>query len=301
MPSATGIYVDTKLFGVRVVLSGDDPLILQAAASLFTDGHDNTGCALSVTLHLRAYDVNHPTEDAMEVTSSCLRLVQGGMIGYADGVRGEGRCEYPADGSGEDAFASVVEALLLFLVAHAGRIPLHASAVMFGETAIILAGRSGMGKSTLALTADRMGLPILSDDTIYVEAVPLCIWAAPRAIHVFEKDAPAGTTGTMRFRSGRWKRALPVTRPRRVAKRSLLCVLERGGIARLTPMDGTGAVAALTAMPEPGYEFYGDRSAMAIRALAADGCWRLTLSHDPSAAIALLTQAFNSLGEVVPA
>ena len=301
MPSATTIYVDTYMFGVRVVLAGDDREILQDAASLFPDRYDDAHHDQAVTLLLQPYDVNHRIDDAMEVTAPRLRLVQDGVVGFADGARGEGCCQYPANGSGRGALAGVIETLVLFLVAHADRIPLHASAIMFGETAVVLAGHSGMGKSTLALSADRMGLPVLSDDTIYIEAAPLRIWAAPKAIHVFEKDAPAGAPGTMRFRSGRWKRALPVSTPRRVAEKSLLCLLERGEVAGLAPLDVVTAVTALTARPEPGYDFYGDRSKTAIRAIAAGGCWRLTLSHDPFAAITLLAQAFSPIAEAVPA
>ena len=51
----------------------------------------------------------------------------------------------------------MINTLVLFLVAQAARTPLHASAIMLGDTAIVLAGRSGSGKSSLALAADRAG------------------------------------------------------------------------------------------------------------------------------------------------
>jgi hypothetical protein len=47
----------------------------------------------------------------------------------------------------------VVEALTLFLVTGADRFPVHASALLTGDTAILLCGPSGAGKSTLAYAA----------------------------------------------------------------------------------------------------------------------------------------------------
>ncbi|MXO58902.1 hypothetical protein GRI89_05030 [Altererythrobacter salegens] len=48
----------------------------------------------------------------------------------------------------------MLEPLALFLVSHNRRIPIHASAIRAGETAILFAERSGAGKSSLALAAD---------------------------------------------------------------------------------------------------------------------------------------------------
>jgi hypothetical protein len=198
----------------------------------------------------------------------------------------------------EGPFGEMLSTVALFLVAQAGRTPLHASAIMMGDTAFVLAGRSGSGKSSLALAADRAGLRILSDDTIYVQIEPhLTVWARPHAIHVFEKDIPQGSSGPLRYRSGRWKRALPITASCMKAERAVLCVLECGTDADLQPLDVEEAIAILTAAPEPGYELYGQRAAEAVRALAQGGCWRMTLSADPSEAIDLLLRRFGGVGK----
>jgi len=288
-----------KLFGVNVRFTSDRRDALDAAITLCPPGdapERGANPAISVTLKVLPPG-GEALADSFCVAKGCLTLSSGGFVLRADGGAGEGSCLYPAGTAmGPDTpFAGMVNTLLLFLVAHAGRTPLHASAVMLGDTALVLAGKSGSGKSSLALAADRAGLAILSDDTIYVQTAPdLRIWAQPRAIHVFEKDAPANAVGSMRYRSGRWKRALPIATVRPMAERTVLCVLDRGDTAALQPLDVEQAVAILTQAPEPGYEFYGARSAEAVRELARGGCWRLTLSADPKDAIDLLRRAFAS-------
>jgi hypothetical protein len=185
--------------------------------------------------------------------------------------------------------ADFINTLVLFMIGHAGRVPLHASAVMLGDTAIVFAGASGAGKSSLALAASSVGLPLLSDDTIFVQTVPIFrIWSLAGPIHVFEKDAPRNAQGGMRFRGGRWKKSLVAPERRHMAERAVLCVLGRGDEPALEPLALEAAVAALTVTPEPGYQFYGEASVAAARALAASGAWQLILSPNPMAAIALV-------------
>jgi hypothetical protein len=164
---------------------------------------------------------------------------------------------------------------------------------MLGETALVLAGKSGVGKSSLALAANRSGIPVLSDDTVFVQTEPrLRIWAMPKAIHVFEKDAPNDGAHGMRLRNGRLKCALPIARPRHVADRAKLCILTRGTRAALEAIGMDEAVFALTDAPEPGYEFYGKRAMDAAYALASSGCFRLSLSCNPAEAIAVVRDRF---------
>ncbi|HUE64553.1 MAG TPA: hypothetical protein VMO78_09285, partial [Rhizomicrobium sp.] len=189
--------------------------------------------------------------------------------------------------------------MVLFLVGHVGRVPLHASAVMLNGTALVFAGASGAGKSTLALAATRAGLPLLSDDTVFVQTAPeFRLWSLAGAIHVFAQDAPADSDGGMRFRAGRWKKALAAPRRRQVAHDAVLFVLERGEKVGLTPLPEDAAVRCLTANPESGYQFYGNASIAAARALAAQGAWRLTLSADPAEAIGMVLKRFANRGGI---
>lgn len=61
--------------------------------------------------------------------------------------------------------------------------PLHASAVAFGEAAVLLTGRAGSGKSTLALSLIGLGGVLVADDRVAVERRAEALWlAAPEAI-----------------------------------------------------------------------------------------------------------------------
>lgn len=195
----------------------------------------------------------------------------------------------------ERLLTEVVDPLVLFLLTHSGRIPVHASALLLGDTAVVLAGRSGSGKSSLALAAHHAGLPVMSDDTVYVQLEPhFAVHAAPRPIHVFAQDAPAGHTGTFRLRSGKWKTALPLPADApRHAHRAALCVLEKGDRVALEAIDIPTTLERLTGDIEAGFDLFRDEMPTAIRALAANGAWRLQLSRDPAEAIARLVARFG--------
>ena len=308
MPREIAISQTFTVFGVRVVLQSEDCDALDAAQAVFDEWNnpDLFEGDAEIYVVLNAYDVNETTPaDASHVEGTSLAITSHGVSAWADGMAGRGRCNYPHGAANDSTFSEMVNTVVLFLLAHTGRIPVHASAVMLGDIAVILAGKSGSGKSSLALAANRAGLPILSDDTVFVQTeLGFRIWALTKAIHVFEKDAPADAAGgAMRFRSGRWKRALPIATPRHMAKRAVLCVLTRGDKVALDQMAEDEAVAALTETLESGYEFYGERSAAAIRALATGGCWRLTLSGDPAEAIEAVWRTFalgNASEQAVP-
>ena len=99
-----------------------------------------------------------------------MSLRFGTTIVTADTARRHGACAFPSGAEAGEAFAEAINTVVLFLVAHAGRTPVHASAFMRRDMAVVLAGRSGAGKSTLALAALKAGFPILSEDTIFVRA-----------------------------------------------------------------------------------------------------------------------------------
>ena len=60
-----------------------------------------------------------------------------------------------------------------------GLLPLHAAAVLFGESAVAFAGPSGVGKSTLAAWFQDLGHAVLADDLLALEIDPEGI---PRAL-----------------------------------------------------------------------------------------------------------------------
>jgi hypothetical protein len=301
MPSSPGkICSDIVLFGVRVAFSSDNQRALDLALTLYADWRDNDAPedGETVRIALSPYSVNQTFVDQHDVEGPRLAIRRKGIAVTADGGAGTGSCTFPCDADSDD-IADLINTMVLFLVGHAGRVPLHASAVMLDGTAIVFAGASGAGKSTLALAASRAGLPLLSDDTVFVQTSPVfSLWSLAGAIHVFAKDAPPGSDGAMRFRGGRWKRSLIAPERRYVAREAVLCILERGDAASLTPLTAEEAVRSLTANPEPGYQFYGDASVAAAHALAGGGAWRLTLSADPAEAIALILRRFAKQGGI---
>jgi hypothetical protein len=285
-------YRDIMLLGVRVVFQSDEPALLARVAAAYASWIGADGPEEDLAVYVVIESGSAPKRRESFASGTKLAVAMEAAWLEADGASGCGHAILYSDTANE-ALVEILNTIVLFLVAHQGRIPLHASAILLDDTAIVFAGRSGSGKSSLALAASRDGLPVLSEDTIFVQTEPrFRIWSVARAIHVFEQDAPLETGAGMRFRSGRWKKIIPIVSSRRTAEHAVLCVLARGGQASLAPMGQEEAVVQLTADPEPGYQFYEQRSVAAARALAAAGAWRLTLSSDPARAIALLRRTF---------
>lgn len=297
MPSE--FWGDTNLFGIRISFRANHRDALRAALSVFSkwdcDGQPAQEASIYVVLNAR--DAVRTMSDSVRIDGPHLSIVCNGIALRANGRRGRGACIFPGQDASGSAFREAIHTIVLFLVAHAGRTPIHASAIIIGGRAIVLAGRSRSGKSSLALAADRAGLPVLSEDSVFVQIEPtLCVWSLAEAIHLLEADAPGELAGGIRVRSGCVKRALPIADPRRNADKASLCIIARGDSVGLDKIQPDEAVRVLTEAPEPGFEYYGVHSERAIRAITAGGCWRLTLSHDPDAAIATLIAAFSAHG-----
>jgi hypothetical protein len=293
---------DLVLMGVAVSFEADDAGLLRAAVAGYPPPSDAPIRDDAPPLRLRLA-LAPPSPESLDgaeavaarVDGRRLALSGGGVTGHADADRREARCAVPRALAADPArlVAEVLDTLLLFLVTRSGRIPVHASGIVAGGTAAVLAGASGSGKSTLALAAQRAGLRVLSDDTVYVRpGPPPLLWGLPRPIHVYPADAGAGE-GAMRLRSGRWKRAVPVSPDPTPAGRAALFLLERGERVSLEPVDPATAVERMVAMLEPGFDHFRDALPAAVHALAAAGAWRLTLSADPAAAVAAIHRAIT--------
>lgn len=295
MKSDVGLRWDMAPFGVPVVLSTDDPDLLATASAACADwlaDAPSAGPPIEVRLELGA----RPCVEAVaeiRVEGRRLTLAGAGIAGEADADLQRARCVVPSRLLGDPAAmaAEVTDTLLLFLLARSGRAPVHAAGVVLGETALVLAGPSGSGKSTLALASMARGLPILSDDTLYIQLRPgLRVWGVRRPLHVFPQDAPRFTDGR-RLRGGKLKAVVPLAdgAAARFADKALVILLERGerlGLERVTAED---AVAGLSRL-DPGFDLLPQESAEAARALAGQGGWRLTLTRDPGAAVDLLCE-----------
>jgi hypothetical protein len=294
---AIGTSLQLLIMGRPVVIRASDPALMAAVAGAYADWRliDRTD-GPPIQLRLEAGDeaVAGPLE--IEVEGRHLRMTGPGVEGRADARALTGFCKVPRDWATQPArlAGEVTDTLLLFLLTRSGRTPLHAAGVMCGGTAVVLAGPSGSGKSTLSLAAMARGLQILSDDTVYIQLQPrLRIWGFPRPVHVFPADAP-GFIQETRLRGGKLKMVVPVPpRPELpVADQAAVVLLERGEAVGLQPVEASAAAAALSRL-EPGFDLLSRESAEAIAAVTALGCWRLTLTRDPAAAIDALLDHFS--------
>jgi len=157
---------------------------------------------------------------------------------------------------------------------------------------VLLAGRSGSGKSSLALAAQRQGLEVLCEDTCFVQLEPsLSVWGWPGAIHLDPKDAPEGQFA-QRTRGGRQKVAVPRLVSRPFADYALLIAIEPGDNLRLERITAE-KVCGLLRPVEPGFSRMRREIGHALQLLAGEGAWQLTLSGNPDDAVALLRQRFR--------
>ena len=279
--------------GVPTLIIADHPALLETALAAYADWVGEAPAAAPV-IELRlglGGASSGKVSDGIRIEGSRLALADAGIDGRADARTGRARCVVPPRLLDDPpAIAEAIDTLLLFLLARMGRPPLHAAGLMLGDTALLLAGPSGSGKSTLALAWAAEGLPVLSDDTVHLQLEPeFRIWSFARPIHVFADEAPPGDHA-IRVRSGKRKAAVrlpPASGARRSADRAVLVVLDRAARPALDPIDAEDAVAALMRL-DPGFDLLPLESARAIRAAARGGAWRLALTGDPAAAIALL-------------
>lgn len=280
--------------GIPTEIIADDSALLDAATASFaslTSDPVKGDPDIGIRLHwndLATVRVGF----AVSVKGSCLTLEGQGILGRADAAIGVAECSLSrAYGADPGALEEIGETLLLFLLTHRGRVPLHAAAVMFGETALLLTGPSGSGKSSLALAARRQGLEVLSEDTTYVQLDPrLTVWGWPGAIHLHPKDAPEGDFA-QRHRAGRIKVAIPRQFTREHADQAIIVALEPGDALQLERITTDQLLSRLSPL-EPGFSLFRREFAKTIGTLARAGTWRLTLGKDAHEAIAFLRERF---------
>jgi hypothetical protein len=183
----------------------------------------------------------------------------------------------------------VLEAAVLALLSCYDRHPVHAAAVAHRGHALLLAGPSGTGKSTLAYACHAEGLDLLGDDHVRVQLAPsLHIWGWPARVRLFAETAarlgaphapahaldPKGKA-VVDARAG-------ITASRLVARGATVCLLSRdGGPLALEPITPADAARALEAQLAPGFDRFPARWPAVVRALTARGGWRLNLAPDP--------------------
>jgi hypothetical protein len=276
--------------GIPTLIIADDPQLIAAARAAYAHWRVETPDS-EARIELRL-ETGGASSDGVcldiHVEGSRLQLNGRGVSASADAATGQARATVPPELAFDPAgFTDVIDTLLLFLLARSGRTPVHSSAFMHEGVAVLLAGRSGSGKSTLALAAAAKGLPILSDDMVFVQLEPeFAVWGFPRPIHVFPEDAPAGEHEE-RVRNNKLKAALPIGVPALRAARATLVLLERGDELAFGPVDPSQAVHELMQLDQ-GFDLLAGESRAAAEELASRGAWRLTLARSPVEAIDFL-------------
>ena len=205
--------------------------------------------------------------------------------------------------------AAMLEAVTLALLSHFDRHPVHAAAVACRGRAVLLAGPSGSGKSTLAYLAHEAGegFDVLSDDRVWVQLEPrLRVWGWPGRARLLPDAAShfpdVARRGVLARVDGKEK--LVVELPydgapaaRHSAGRATVCLLARGdGRVELERLAPAAIERALTRQPDAGFDRFPVRHEAVVRALAAQGGWRLTLSRDPREALPLLHRMLRDEG-----
>ena len=204
--------------------------------------------------------------------------------------------------------AWMLEALTLALLSRLDRQPLHAAAVVRGGTTLLLAGPSGVGKSSLTYAAMRSGLRVLTEDTAFLQLAPFRVWGMPGSVHLSAASARFfpelhGVAPVLRA-NGKRKVAVELretwARPaRQVATRAGICLLQRGdGRPGLRRVAGAEVVRALTTCIEPGFDFFADSIGERVHRAAAGGAWALALPDHPADAVPLLHEMLDAVEDV---
>jgi hypothetical protein len=192
---------------------------------------------------------------------------------------------------------TVIEAITFALLACFDRHPIHAAAIMRDDRAVLLAGPSASGKSTLAYLAHAAGIRVLSDDRVWVQMEPsLRVWGTPgtarltaAALSSFPELGAAGVPLTPGCGG---KFTVPLAPlddwSGHTASRAVVCALARGERAALDRLSPASLSTVLFSQLSPGFDRFPRRMERVVEVLTAGGGWRLTLTDDAREALPFL-------------
>jgi hypothetical protein len=287
---------EMRVLGIPVVCSSNSRYVCDRFAEVFAVcQHDAVRATDAPSLTVRVMVVPWPDHTwtsppvrAFALDATRLLLHAPGSVAAIDPERREAvafvSAAFAADRIAFDRH--LLEGMTLALLTHYDRHPLHTSAVVQGERAVLLTGPSGAGKSTLAHVAHAAGLTVLSEDTVWIQQQhEFRVWGLPRVIYLRDGIGPD-------------KRAVPLATAAATvcsAPTAVVCVLERGHhAARLERLDADAIGRALSEDVAAGFDRYPDRHLAVVRQLAAPGGWKLQLTDDATAALPLLQQMLNA-------
>lgn len=235
-----------------------------------------------------------------------LVLSTPGSVGVAEADRGEAYAFVTAALVAHDWYFryGVVEALTLMLVTSMDRYPVHAATVVKDGGALLLAGPSGVGKSTLAYAASRAGIEVRGDEAAYVQLQPaLRLWGMPGRVRLSSAGAAhfpeLSEVPPIVSLDGKEKVVVDLDVEKgalRPVERVVVCLLSEGdGPARLERVEASQILDALTSRVEPGFDLNPEEGRLVAERLARGGGWRVGLSKDPFDAVPLLEEIFDAL------
>lgn len=200
----------------------------------------------------------------------------------------------------------IVQFLTLIILTIEDRTPVHAAMIGRGDSALLLAGNAGTGKSTLAYASSKAGWDVMSDDAAYIQLEPRRVWGSGTAVLLLEDVVSrfpelSSMPATM-FPTGKRKMMVSANdrSPRRWVSRAGVCVLQRtGGPVRVTRISADEVQSILTFDPAGAGVRFGPRLAESAAWVSEGGGWRLSLSSDPSEAIPALEEILHEVSSRV--
>lgn len=154
----------------------------------------------------------HWHNDAGDLTLSLARLEQGYLLRFpwladftVDTAGWQAKVWQQPGVSTETVRHLLLDQVLPHALAHQGRLVLHAAAALVAESAVAWIGPTGAGKSTLAASFHMAGYPLLSDDSLVLNAAMhgervtaigtypgLRLW--PQSLEALYQNLPFSTT-----------------------------------------------------------------------------------------------------------
>jgi hypothetical protein len=266
-----------------------------------TAGDAPPACAIAITL--RDVDIPGPDEVSWHIGEGTIQLSARGLSARVDLERGAASVDVNESFMLQRAVFQrcVLEGIPYTLLTHRDRHPVHASAIRSGNTALLLRGPSGVGKSTLAYEAHRQGLAVLSDDVCRVQlrAEPSVWGDTPRPIVRLLDDARrrfpelAEVPAVWMSGGGIVKLEVPLSDAHRPFVRAArVCLLRRGtgATVRITPASAEEIHDDLMNAPESQLDLHPTQRAQVARFLSAAGGWHMELSSDPADAVRYLRE-----------